>query len=94
MWPRSHEKNAALAALAPAKHARFDIEKRSVYKSVGQQLDNAGVKDLSPVELRVSAGDVLFHDMLTAHSGSDNRGLAVRLAFNMKWGPSRQVPCD
>ena len=65
VWPRSHELLSALAALAPTEHARFGLEKRSIYKSVGRQLGNAGVKDLSPVELKVGAGDVLFHDMLT-----------------------------
>ena len=87
VWPRSHTLLKALAASDPVGYAQADVHHRSIYKSVGAQLGKARVLDLSPVELLVRRGDVMFADMFLVHSGSDNHGTQPRLAFNMKFGP-------
>ena len=79
VWPGSHHLVADLAASDPT---RFEM-----LHTLANSLREAGVHDIEPVELKVQAGDVLFHDMFTAHRGSDNQAQGKpRLAFNMKWG--------
>ena len=79
VWPGSHRKIAALAASDPV---RFEL-----MHELGQALQEAGVMDTQPVEVKAKRGDVLFYDILTAHSGSENHAPGTaRLAFNMKWG--------
>ena len=79
VWPKSHRLVADLAVSDPE---RFEM-----LHTLAHSLEEAGVQDLEPLELKVGAGDVLFHDMFTAHYGSENHAPGKpRLAFNMKWG--------
>ena len=45
-------------------------------------------KDITPVEVMPSDGDVLFFDIYTGHSGSANLAKEPRLALNHKYGVS------
>jgi hypothetical protein len=79
VWSGSHHKVAALAASDPERFEMLHV--------LSNSLGEAGVLDLEPVELKVQAGDVLFHDMFLAHYGSENHAPGKpRMAFNMKWG--------
>ena len=79
VWPGSHHKLGSLAASDPG---RFEM-----LHTLADALNESGVLDLEPIELKVRPGDVLFHDMLLAHRGSENLAQGrPRLAFNMKWG--------
>ena len=42
--------------------------------------------DIEPVEVMPAAGDVLFFDILTAHSGSANTSTQPRMAISHKYG--------
>ena len=86
VWPGSHRLLATLAASDPT---RFQL-----MHTLGQALEEAGVLEIEPVEVKAQRGDVLFYDILTAHSGSENHVAgSPRLAFNMKWGisPEQQL---
>ncbi len=86
VWPGSHRLLAMLAASDPT---RFQL-----MHTLGQALEEAGVLEIEPVEVKAQRGDVLFYDILTAHSGSENHAAGCpRLAFNMKWGisPEQQL---
>ena len=90
VWPRSHTLLGTLIASDPIECARSDVRHRSIFKTVGARLAEAGVFGVDPVEVIVGAGDVLFADMMLVHAGSLNNSSDVRLAFNMKIGPRGQ----
>jgi phytanoyl-CoA dioxygenase PhyH len=75
VWPGSHLKVEALA--------RSDIKKYRFLAALYRDLDKI---ELGPaLELTPSAGDVMFHDHLFVHAGSDNVGDKPRIAINHKW---------
>ena len=79
VWPGSHHKIGSLAASDPVRYEMFH--------TLAGALEESGALELQPIELKVRAGDVLFHDMFLAHYGSENHAQGKpRLAFNMKWG--------
>lgn len=47
--------------------------------------------DTQPVEVIPKAGDVLFFDIMTCHSGSANIDSEPRLAFNHKYGVTKAL---
>ena len=84
VWPRSA---ALLRELAASEPERFASMTRAVSLAKAKsQLEAAGIGKLAPVEVEVTAGSVLFYDILTAHAGSLNLADRPRLAVNMKWG--------
>ena len=90
VWPRSHTLLGTLIASDPIEYARSDVRHRSIFKTVGSRLAEAGVFGVDPVEVMVGAGDVMFADIMLVHAGSLNNSSDVRLAFNMKMGPRGQ----
>ena len=48
-------------------------------------------ESIQPVEVVAKAGDVLFFDIMTAHSGSCNIGTEPRLALNHKYGVTKAL---
>ena len=84
VWPRSAALLRELAASEPERFANM-TRAVSLAKAKGQ-LEAAGVGKLTPVEVQVTAGSVLFYDILTAHAGSLNLADRPRFAVNMKWG--------
>ena len=48
-------------------------------------------ESITPVEVIARPGDVLFFDIMTAHSGSGNVGSEPRLALNHKYGVTKAL---
>ena len=78
-WPGSSRKLEGLYMSDVQKYAW----QRDLSKEVGGVCET-----IEPVEVMPRAGDVLFFDILTAHSGSSNIASEPRLALNHKYGKS------
>jgi len=75
VWPGSHRVLENLARAAPLKYRLLSTLNADL---------NAQMLG-TPVELTPSRGDVLFHDYLCVHTGSENLSDTPRLALDCKW---------
>jgi hypothetical protein len=86
VWPGSSRKFERLAASDPT---RFEL---MIDLGSAREEARVGVEGAEqPIEIRHRAGDVLFYDIFTSHSGSVNTSQTPRFAFNVKWGSGKRV---
>jgi len=75
VYPGAHARLKALARSDPRKYGYVAALNRDIMK----------IALPAPVELTPRRGDVLFHDYLCVHAGSENASGTPRLAINHKW---------
>jgi hypothetical protein len=88
VWPGSARRFERLAASDP--------ERFKMMVDLGRASEEAGVgrsdgSSRAPIEVKHRAGDVLFYDIFTQHSGSSNTSQTPRFAFNRKWGQGKRI---